>query len=211
MRRLLALAATALLAAGCAAPPSLPNVAHPQQVWEVRQHALAALSAWQLSGRIAVRNGDDAWQGNLEWRQAGSDYHIAVDGPFGQSQFDLTGGAQGVVLRTADNKVWQASDPEALLLEQTGIRMPVNALRYWVRGLPDPAGEPAQTLDGRGRLARLQQGGWSVQFRRYTQVDGLELPDKLFVQRGPVDIRLVVDRWRLPAAELSPASAPRRD
>jgi len=88
-----------------------------------------------------------------------------------------------------------------LLYEQTGLQMPVSGLRYWVLGLPAPASQAGaasdRQLDARGRLTRFVQGGWLVRIRSYTEVGRFDLPAKVFIRRGDIDLRLVVDRWRL--------------
>lgn len=201
-RVLLALAAgVALLLAGCAAQPSLPAVANPQQAWQARQSRLAQIAHWELYGRIGVHNAEHAWQGSLVWRQSPARYSIEVDGPFGQSEFQLQGGPDGVLLRTSNNRQRWATDPERLLYQETGLSMPVTGLRYWVRGLPaaDKASGPVleQKLDARGRLRSLTQDGWHVRILGYTEVGGFELPEKVFIRRGEIGLRLVVDRWRL--------------
>lgn len=197
MRWLLPLAC--VLLAACATTPPLPPVANPAQTWAGRQQRLSALTDWHIEGRIGIRKANDAWQGALDWTEHAQGFHLQIDGPFGQRQFSLEGDTQGVTLLTSDDKRFHARDAQTLLYVRTGIDMPVAALRYWVRGVPAPDGPPpsTQTLDDRGRLARLVQAGWEVRFRRYTTVDGLELPEKLFVRHGEVGLRLVIDRWRL--------------
>ncbi len=206
MRIWLLLLLSAVLTA-CATAPPLPPVSDPARAWAERQVRLDALADWYLEGRIGIRHADDAWQGGLTWKQQDGSYRLQVDGPFGQRQFSLAGGADGVELITSDDKRYRSSDAQSLLYAQTGVDMPVDALRYWVLGVPAPQGPPpsVRTLDDRGRLSRLVQAGWEVRFRAYTQVDGLELPEKLFVRHGEVELRLVVDRWRLLSGAGTPA------
>ena len=52
-----------------------------------------------------------------------------------------------------------------------------------------------------GRLAYLEQDAWKVKFKRYTQVSGIHLPRKVFIvePNNQIDVRLVVDQWKLGA------------
>jgi outer membrane biogenesis lipoprotein LolB len=50
--------------------------------------------------------------------------------------------------------------------KRLGVRLPVNGLRYWVRGLPEPGSTPGQT-DADGRLTRLEQNGWVIEYPAY--------------------------------------------
>lgn len=188
------------LLTACATLPPLTPVTDPARVWAHRQVRLTALTHWHIEGRISIRNANDGWQGALDWVQRANGFRLQINGLFGQREFSLEGGAQGVTLISADNKRYHARDAQTLLYARTGIVMPVAALRYWVRGVPAPdvAAPSIQRLDDRGRLSRLVQAGWEVRFRAYTVVDGLELPEKLFIRHAQVALRLVVDRWHLP-------------
>jgi outer membrane lipoprotein LolB len=109
----------------------------------------------------------------------------------------MHGSNHNVVLRTSEDEVFTSNDPEALIQEHLGWRVPVAGLRFWAVGLYDPATPRVMQLDERGRISQLQQGGWDVDFRRYTLVNELELPDKIFLSNHELDVRLVIDRWEL--------------
>lgn len=169
--------------------------------WSQRQHALSALTDWHLSGRLAVSQGEDAWNLNLDWQQRGQNYEIAINGPFGIGKVRLVGNAQGVMLRDSDNQMFYAESPEALLYDQTGVRVPVAGLRYWVMGLTAPDQVNTPQLDAQGRLVYVQNDDWQVDFKRYTRVGDIDLPRKVFLAEPgkEIDVRLVVDRWKLGA------------
>lgn len=190
----------AALEAGCASvPPPPPPVSNPAQVWQQRRAELSRIAYWHLSGRVAVRKGDDAWNIHLDWQQRGDEYRIQLNGPFGAGKVRLIGNADGVELRDSDNHTFYADKPGLLLEERTGVSMPVEGLRYWILGLSTPQQKQAPTLDDQGRLAFLEDNHWRVKFRRYTDVKGLQLPDKLFISKPEktIDVRLIVDEWKL--------------
>jgi outer membrane lipoprotein LolB len=172
-----------------------------EQTWRERQIELSAIKYWQLTGRLAVSNGEDAWNVNLEWQQRDEDYQIILNGPFGTGKVKLIGNADGVLLKDADDQTFYADTPEMLLYEQTGMYMPVAGLRYWVMGLASPAQKKKPKLDNLGRLAYLEEANWQVKFKRYTQVSGIDLPRKVFILKhaNELDVRLVVDNWKLGA------------
>jgi outer membrane lipoprotein LolB len=169
--------------------------------WQERQSELAAIKYWRLTGRLAVSNGDDAWNLNIEWHQREDDYQIVLNGPFGAGKVKLVGNANGVLLKDSDDQTFYAETPEMLLYEQTGLYMPVNGLRYWVMGLTSPNQHAEPQLDNLGRIAYLEEADWKVRFKRYTQVSGIDLPRKVFIVRSnkELDVRLVVDNWKLGA------------
>ncbi|MEJ2362074.1 MAG: lipoprotein insertase outer membrane protein LolB [Gammaproteobacteria bacterium] len=194
----------AALEAGCAsAPPPLAPVSNPAQVWQQRREQLSHIAYWHLNGRLAVRHGDEAWHINLDWLQRGDNYRIELSGPFGAGEVRLIGNAQGVKLEDSDDHTYYADKPGELLAERTGVTMPVAGLRYWILGLSTPQQKQRPRLDNQGRLAFLEDDHWQVKFRRYANVKGLQLPDKIFISKPAqqIDVRLVVDQWKLGLAD----------
>jgi len=191
----------AVLGAGCASLPEPPPADNPGQVWKQRRDALSRIAYWHLTGRLAVRNGTEAWNIHLDWQQKGDDYQIILNGPFGAGKVKLTGDKAGVALQDSDDQTFYADNPGELLRERTGVIMPVEGLRYWILGLDTPGQTHQPKLDPQGRLAYLVDNRWRVNFRRYTEVSGLQLPEKIFIAKPEQDInvRLVVDEWQLGA------------
>ncbi|MHA1568950.1 MAG: lipoprotein insertase outer membrane protein LolB [Alphaproteobacteria bacterium] len=187
-----------LLLAGCAAPmpPVPPDVA---AAWQARQQALQSLQYWQLAGRVAVIREPEAWHLKVRWQHTPAGYEILLAGPFGSGRVKLTGYDGRVVLQDAEHRRYTARDPESLLYEQTGVYMPVNGLRYWIRGLPDPQKNrvSATKFDAWGRLAELRQGDWLIRYEEYVTVEGMTLPRLLEISRGDLEVRVVVDRWQI--------------
>lgn len=175
-----------------------PSPESQASAWQARQAALAALPGWTLAGRIAVSNDDTNWSAALHWIQQADRYTVEVIAPLGQGAARLDGGHDGVALQLADGRLLTATDPELLLQQHTGLHMPVTGLRFWVMGMPNPASEARQALDDAGRLAWLEQAGWRIEFLRYSQVSGLDLPAKLVAINPRLRMRLVIDRWELP-------------
>lgn len=185
--------------AGCAAPQESGTV--PAQSREQRQQALEQIDTWQLKGRVAIINGSEAWHLNVEWQQRQEDYRIELWGPFGSGRVQLEGDGQGVRLTDSDQGVYYADDPENLLYAHTGVNMPVSGLRYWILGMTDPRYASQQPRrDQAGRLTAVQQADWQVAFSRYTRVNGLDLPDRLSVDRQDLRVKMVVDNWQVSAS-----------
>lgn len=114
----------------------------------------------------------------------------------------------GAVLRDAEQNIYRNASAEELLMRTTGFRLPLDGLDYWVRGLPAPGSEAERELDVWGRLVRLRQLGWDIEFLEYGEHAGLDLPAKLFARRlagvGSIarhddsfEVRLVIERWAL--------------
>jgi len=176
-----------LLLAGCATTP-VPG----------SSQSAAAITAWQLNGRVSLTRGEEGWHAGLYWQEQPDAFYLKVSGPLGQGGFQLNGDDRGVVLVDADGQTFTARDADALLVQVTGWRLPVRGLRYWIRGLPEPAiGKARLTRDDAGQLVRLEQSGWTVNYQRYQSVGGVLLPDKLQLLHADIAVRIIVDQWEL--------------
>ncbi len=183
---------------GCASldkPKPVPGAAAQQ----AQQQRLAQLDHWRLAARFSAASDDEAWHGTLYWEQNGPGYDIRFLGPFGQGGMQLVGDQGYASLRLSDGQVFSADDAESLLRARTDWRLPLNALRYWVLGRPAPDQLKRRIRrDSQGLLARLKYDGWTVEFRRYTEVEpGLYLPAKIFLENPRFQVRLVIDTWEL--------------
>ena len=202
------LAAAALLLAACVpqtvrAP--LPTLS-PQEIADARtqlsQHEAVVRStpSWSLQGRVALSNGRNGGSGNLDWRQQGGGYEVALSAPVTRQSWRLSGDASAARLEGLEGGTRTGSDPEQLLREATGWEIPVAALSSWVRGAraDEAAFGPATVAFGADRrLARIEQAGWTIDYAAWQPqaADTLILPVRLNAQRGQAKVRLIVDRW----------------
>lgn len=191
-----------LLLTGCA---SLPDpqltpaiaVADPQQEWQQHQQKLADIDSWHLRGRVSLRSEQESWVLKVDWQQQSQNkFKIFLSGPF-SSMLQLSGNGSNVELNDGEQRL-SAPDAESLLLEHTGIRMPVNGLRYWMLGLPQPGKQVKDLkLDIAGRLASLEQGQWQVNINGYQQHNDQVLPVKLLINNHQLKVRFIIDQWNL--------------
>ena len=199
---LLALALTATGCAGLRAPPATPTDA-----WPVRREALQALTTWELRGRVGVQLPEQGGQATLRWRHAPAQQQIDLSGPFGAGHVRLRQDQNGIRLQDARGHVVDGADAEALLQRVTGWQVPVSGLVYWVRGVPAPDSASREQFDDAGRLQRLHQLGWDIQFLGYHEIAGYALPSRLYLTRplaaaaqgepGHLEIRLAISSWEL--------------
>lgn len=205
MRRLLALGLCALLA-GCAQSPLwqsiqplLYDAERPgQSAWDQHRARAEAVRAWTLLGRAAIQTEREGVSAAVRWVEQDGVYTLRLMGPFSQGSYELSGDAAGVVLRTPDGRDLQAEDPEALLQGALGWSLPVSGLRYWIRGIPAPGSEPSGLrLDALGRMTDVEQDGWRISVLRYTALQGLDLPEKLFMESRRLKLRIAVQSWEL--------------
>ena len=185
-----------LLLTACTTVEEIPDALNSGS-WREHKASLANVHYWFASGRAAINNGVESWQVNLLWLQQGDEYKIRLFGPFGAGQVQLSGRPEQAELLTSDNERFTSSNIDALLQERTGVKMPVAELRYWLVGMPFPGTREVAKIDQHGRLSDLQQGEWRVRYKRYMPVNGLVLPHKIFADKPGLDVRVVIDEWKL--------------
>jgi outer membrane lipoprotein LolB len=197
-RSVIALAALAILAlTGCAPAPTRPPVADAEAAWAQHRAILAKVSAWRLNGNLAVEARGDGGQGRVDWRQRDDVFDIRLSGPLGSGTVRLNGDREGATL-TVNGERLRDADPSWLLYQQTGWWIPVESLRWWALGLPAPDMPAAWVLDDQGRLARLEQNGWTIRFDGYrAERGGVQVPGRLMASAEDAEVRLVVRRWEL--------------
>jgi len=204
MKHLIFLLVVISLTACTTTPPHKP-VADPVKKWEQRKIELSAINDWLLHGRVAIINGQESWHLDMSWQRHADKYILDLSGPFGAGRAQLTGTNEGVILVDADKNYFYADSPDLLLQEVTGIHMPVKSLLYWVRGLPNwNIKKQKQKLDEFGRLQQLQQDGWRVRFKRYTDVANHELPQKIFIDGYDLKVKIFIDEWDLKSKTFKP-------
>ena len=197
------LAIGAALLAGCGTLlellPREPELAAPEAAGQLHAEELSLLRSWSLHGTLAVRPaGDDASRVTMRWRQSPDSYHVRFMGPLGVGLFEVEGTATAVEARFPDGRRASAASPEALLEQEIGWSVPLQGLRYWIVGAPVPDVAPSKMeLDDLGRLALLEQAGWTVVYERYDTVDGLSLPERIRFSNASVDATVIVRRWKV--------------
>jgi outer membrane lipoprotein LolB len=161
--------------------------------WEQRSAALQRANEWQLDGRAAVAVGTQGWQASLNWRQRGAATDVHLAGPLGVGALVLKETPEGLSLNGAP-----PSDAVlAQLQERLGFELPLDNLRYWLLGVPDPGNPFDMTRNDQDRARQLTQAGWTVNYDGYMPVNGDWLPARLVLSRAGVRVRIAVDRWAM--------------
>lgn len=205
------LALAVLLLVSCASqstrPAQAPVSGSAEQHQQARATALAALREWSLQGRVAISNGRDGGSGRIDWAQQGDGYQVALSAPVTRQSWTLSGAPGKARLDGIKGGSREGADADLLLREATGWDIPVQALAQWVRGLPAPAeltGEARLAYAGDGRLQRIEQDGWTIDYADWAPapagIEGVELPNRLTATRGQARVRLIVDQWVAGAA-----------
>lgn len=163
---------------------------------------------FHLSGRVAVRSGEQSFSGSMRWEHAPREDTLILSTPLGQGVAELHATPGRVSLKDADGRVHAAEDAESLVRQVAGMTLPLSGLSWWVLGHPRPDAAYTAQADAAGRLAVLHQDDWQIEFSRHApqpfapgaaRQGEVELPGRLVARRGEeLELRLVVDQWHLP-------------
>jgi outer membrane lipoprotein LolB len=207
MRKVVGLLILIAFISSCATAVPLSPTADVDAAWNLRQATLKPVTSWHVRGRLALRAADQGWHATLNWERSGERHRLDFTGPLGRGHLRLVQDDHGAELQDAEQRIWRAGNAETLLYRATGWRVPLDGLNYWIVGLAAPESVSNQQLDAQGRLKRLTQSGWDIQFLEYTHYGSFDLPSKLYITRQggrvegnpagdeAIEVRLSIERW----------------
>lgn len=167
----LAAGLAALLLASCALTPA-PS-------------ALPALdrvpAAFEMSGRLAVRQGDRSEIARLRWTHSPSADIWVFASPLGNEVARIESSAGGATLTQAGGERQAAASFSALTERMLGVALEPATLAGWLHGAPAPS----------------TPGDWNVTLDEKQRAGTVELARRLSAIRGDVVVRLVVDDYRV--------------
>ncbi|MDR3478919.1 MAG: lipoprotein insertase outer membrane protein LolB [Gammaproteobacteria bacterium] len=190
------LPAFALVLTSCATVPAPETPKNETLTWNTRTQTLSNINSWDIKALIAIHTSKEAESATLRWQQNKQNYTIYLFGPLGSNSYTLNGTPSKVELTSPKGKKFTADSAESLLAQQTGWRLPVTNLKYWVRGLPVPGTAATKHFDTYHHLTELNQDGWHVQFLRYTSMHGIDLPSKIFLNNTDLSVKIIINQWQ---------------
>jgi outer membrane lipoprotein LolB len=173
--RVLAIAAL-LAAAACAELPRAP----------------AESFEFELTGRFAARYKDEAASGLIAWRHRAQRDDVLLSSPFGQGMAQITREGEAVTLVAGDRQRYAAADAELLTEQVLGFRLPLHGLADWVRARAASDAPAAAEYAPDGRLLRLEQSGWRIEYADY---EGAR-PKVLKLTYPGLELRLAIREWK---------------
>lgn len=157
----------------------------------------SAWRSWQASGVVGFRDAKQANSAHFQWQQYDArQFDLRLQGAFGVGALAIHATHQSVSAKTAQGKTLTASTPEALVAQQTGWRLPVSYLYYWLRALPVPGVTIAGQTSANGHLTQLRQAGWTVVYQSYSQQGAALLPQRLVLTQPGLTVTVIVNQWQ---------------
>ena len=169
----------ALLLSACATPPKPP----------VDSESLT----WQLQGKIGFWQGRKQESATINWAQCDADSaRIRLSGPLGTGSIELSSDQSGARLIQNGESIHADSIEE--LASRADWPIPVEALRFWVRGRAMFTEKLEGRVNTNGQLEELNQIGWHISYHYHTPFH--QLPDRIHAKSANARITLIVSEWQ---------------
>lgn len=180
---------------------SVPITSATKKAWQQRQQTLGTVSSWMLKGRASVAYGGDNWPFSLQWQQrTAKDYDLSIYHPLTRNRLGkLTKQAKSARFIDSKGKVYSDTSAEHLLRKQLRVKIPLEGMQYWVRGITAPYyAVDAFQLDGIGRPTTIQQAGWTVRYADYNNSTYDALPQRIDIVRTKpeaIRVKIRIKQW----------------
>jgi len=194
MNRLVLLVTFAFLLSACAGKSVL------QKIDPTKSIPLSQLNHWQLNARVAIKTPQDSITASLKWQNDKADFDFLLSGAFGVTYAHLIQQGDSASLEIPDTKKrfsqGKHETAERLLQQTLGWNFPINALSYWVKGLPSgQTGERLRYNDD-GLLIQANLNQWQINFSKYKLYQGIQLPKMIKATHPTVSLKVVAKKWQ---------------
>jgi outer membrane lipoprotein LolB len=153
---------------------------------------LYELENWAFEGRLGITGQKDSWQASISWEHGPDEEKIKLSGPLGQNAVIISLKGNDVTIDRGGGDVQSSTRSDEFINQQLGMFVPVQSLRYWVVGLPEPSSKYQDTNVG------FNQAGWLNEYLQMQVVnDGTVIPRKMTVMNNKVKLKLFIDHWDL--------------
>lgn len=188
-----------IVTTGCATRQASVKVGSDQVVQIGSEASLGSLKVWCMTGRTAAKYADTGWQARLRWCRDDERTCLELTGPLNMGSAIIRHSPGVLWVQESKELLTISHSPERLLASRLGFSVPLAALKFWLLGVAKPGTEVLQQFDDDGRLSKLRQSGWVVDYSDYALFDGYYLPEKIKLsnEAGTVTLKIVVDKWVL--------------
>ncbi len=166
-----------------------------RQHYNERVAQINPISAFTLEGRIGLKQNGKGFAAGVNWVEAAEKKTFELTGPLGGVHARLTEEASGALLEIPDQQTVMSHNAETLLSDHFGWPIPINSLRYWVRGIATPPLQPLR-FDEQGLPAEIREEGWQIRYLAWQEINGVWLPEKLEAVRDNLVIKLSIHDWQ---------------
>ena len=187
-----------LLLGACAQPPKLIPVENPEQVWKVRSTYLYGREVWKANMSVVGATAEEKFKTRLNWDQNNNSYQIKLRDFIGRTVAIINGSDSHVSAKTSKGKTYKGETAEELLDEIAGMRIPLDGLRYWLRGLPEPGAKLDSFILGEDGVAKsMKQNGWQMSYPSYEKFGDIQMPKQVLLAYDDLNLTVNISSWDL--------------
>lgn len=179
---------------------TLPE-SHTSVEWQSHQQQLQAISRYQASGKLGYIGPDQRQSLNFFWHYEDGVSQLNLRTFLGQSVLNLRSDQNGTTLTTMDGERFEGRNGQQLILQLTGLNIPVDALPDWLLGLPTNADSfilnEENTLKSLDKLLDTQS--WRLNYYSYSDASLanqiIPLPSRLSMNSDETKLNIVISKW----------------
>jgi outer membrane lipoprotein LolB len=149
---------------------------------------------FELSGKLALSDGQEGGSGRLNWRQQNSQVAAQFKAPLGQGDWLIEETDQGASLIINNESPYYAPHAETLIEEAVGWSVPWQALKKWLQA--QPVDENQANVKRTQTSKTITEQGWTIVYDRFQKYPDGCLPHRIMAKKPPYSIRLVVRTWQ---------------
>jgi len=188
---------------GCSSVPpktanpvaTTPAITQTQDVHQLHLASIEHIQNFTVDGRIGVQTDGRGVSGSIHWQHLDKRDDIDLYSPMGGKIAAVKTTDDNVTLVSSDGKTYSASDAETLTQQTLGWRLPVTNLLDWALGRPTKDMIEKAIWDDAGKLKKLVQDGWEIDYLEYRDSDGYQLPSKFTLRNPKLYLKLIIERW----------------
>lgn len=159
---------------------------------------LLALDRFSVKGVIGIIYNQKADSANFSYSQKGDDFDIRLYGPLGIGSVQIIGNDNKVTLIDNKGNETQADNVQNLMMQQLGWFVPIDGLKYWIRGVSISDQDSNLELNDNNLAKAIIETGWDIKYENYSLIDvKYPLPNKMKMSRADLTIKIVIKSWQL--------------
>ena len=135
----------------------------------------------------AADGAKDAVQGGFQWQESPQQLQLDLSNPMGTVLARVVVAANGAALQYPNGEVVYASSPDALVEQLLGYAIPVEGMRYWLRG------QQTEVQTELSQPSYLEENQWRVHLKRYDEQGPRLLQMYRNQAQQAISVRVVVD------------------
>jgi outer membrane lipoprotein LolB len=192
-----------IIVTGCAQLPTTDQALPVNSTWESQKLKLQQLTDWSFSGKLGVFSPEGRDSVNINWQQSQENFHIILTGPLGINVLDINKVNQNTLI--IDEETYVSDNFDSLIMELSGMELPVEELQQWIKGNPHDA---SYQLNEDNQLISLlggqeETGLWLITYSDFRSINNVNLPYSLQLSRGDLRLKFKISRWDIPLPKKS--------